>query len=69
MYNGRERGGDRKTGGERTAALFPYLPDRVSRAAGRVSVDRDYFVEQKEFLRDRIGGFASTARYMYIYDK
>lgn len=44
-----------------------HLPDRVSRAAGRVSVDRDYFVEQKEFLRDRIGGFASSDELCPIY--
>lgn len=67
MYNGRERRAIGKRVGK--GRLLPYLPDRVSRAAGRVSVDCDYFVEQKEFLRDRIGGFASTARYMYIYDK
>lgn len=68
MYNGRERGAIGKRVGKGRLLCFHICPI-ISRAAGRVSVDRDYFVEQKEFLRDRIGGFASTARYMYIYDK
>lgn len=51
--------------GERTAALFPYLCPIIARAV-------DYFVEQREFLRDRIGEFASSDElcpmYVYIYN-